>query len=106
MRTDDYAETFRNNTMNTTDDTPTCILLAQAQFEERQRRKAAAALEAAWPVNTDTELHALLPHLGHVYVVGRCGDLVFDDFDETTPLGEIQALATFIAHDPTRHEVP
>lgn len=67
---------------------------------------AAAALEAAWPVNTDTELHALLPHLGHVYVVGRCGDLVFDDFDETTPLGEIQVLATFIAHDPTRHEVP
>ena len=66
---------------------------------------AAAALEAAWPVNTTTELHALLPHLGHVKVVGRCLDLVFDDFDETTPLGEIQVLATFMAHDPTRHEV-
>ncbi len=68
--------------------------------------EAAAALEAAWPTGVDVELHALLPHLGHVFLVGRCQDLVFDSFDEATPLGDIQALATFEAADPTRHEVP
>ena len=53
--------------MNTPDDTPACILLAQAQFEERQRRKAAAALEAeaasAAKAATDDEAVQKLLHV-------------------------------------------
>lgn len=73
--------------------------------DEADAFDAAADLEAAWVTATsDVQLHAYLPTLGHVYVVGRCRDLVIDDYTQT-PWGRLEAQAFFYCGDPTIHTV-
>ena len=61
-------------------------------------------LQQAWAIGTDVELHAMLPHFGHVYVVGRCRDLAVADLRDA-PHGRVEVQATFVANDPTIHVV-
>ena len=62
---------------------------------------AASDLQTAWAPGADVDLHAKLPHLGHVKITGRCRDLVFANFDDGTNAGVLSAQATFYAADPT-----
>ncbi len=74
-------------------------------LDEADAFDEAADLEAAWVTSTtDVQLHAYLPTLGHVYVVGRCRDLVIDDYTQT-PWGRLEAQAFFYCADPTIHVV-
>lgn len=66
--------------------------------------EAIAGLEVAWAIGGDVQLHAQIPYLGHVYVTGRCRDLVVADL-RGAPHGRVEVQATFVAHDPTISEV-
>lgn len=65
---------------------------------------AIADLETAWTVGGDVELHAQLPHYGHVKVTGRCRDVTVADL-RTVPHGRVEVQAVFFAANPTITEV-
>lgn len=62
-------------------------------------------LRNAFPIGPDVELHAVLPALGHVYVVGRCRGILNTDIDDPATIGELQPQVIFEALDPTIHQV-
>lgn len=62
-------------------------------------------LRDAFPVGPDVQLHAVLPVLGHVYVVGRCRGITNADIDELAPAGQLEPQVLFEALDPTIHQV-
>ena len=66
--------------------------------------KLASTLAAWAPSSLDIEMHMLLPLFGHVYVTGRPRGLA--EGVGTLMNHTMSLLGTFVALDPTIHEVP